>query len=509
MGYLLGLDIGTSGVKALLISDQGQVIGSASQEYPFYSPRPGWTEQDPEDMWQGTITALQKVIEKFQVDPKEIKGIGLSGQMHSSVFLDNTGSVIRPAILWNDSRTTKQCQEIEQLVGKELLLEEACNPALEGFTAPKVLWLRENEPENFERVRWLVLPKDYIRYRLTGEIQMEISDAAGTLFLNVREGRWSKVIMEKLDLPMEILPPLVKSSQIVGGVSQAAAEATGLLAGTPVVGGGADNACGAVGSGIVQPGRAMMSLGTSGVMLAHLEEPNLPSGGTIHMFNHAVDERYYMMGVILSAGLSYRWFRDRLGQMEQVMAEQLNTDPYVLLSDEAALSPVGSQGLLFLPYLTGERTPHGDGNARACFFGLNASNTRNDLIRSILEGIGFAFRDSLELLQQAGWQGNSIRCIGGGAKSKLWREILASILGLQVQTLNTDEGPGLGAALLAGVGTGSFKDPSEASDAILSVTSTIDPNPGWSKVYAELYPIYRSLYPALKPAYDNLAKITV
>lgn len=507
MGYLLGLDIGTSGVKALLISDNGQVIGSALQEYPFYSPRPGWTEQHPEDMWQGTITALSKVLADFQVDPKDIKGIGLSGQMHSSVFLDNNGSVIRPAILWNDSRTTKQCREIENLVGKDLLLKEACNPALEGFTAPKVLWLRENEPENFERVRWLVLPKDYIRYRLTDKINMEISDAAGTLFLNVREGRWSSVIMDKLNLPMEILPPLVRSAEVVGGITKEVAELTGLAEGTPVVGGGADNACGAVGSGIVQAGRAMMSLGTSGVMLAHLDQPNLPSGGTIHMFNHAVTDRFYMMGVILSAGLSYRWFRDQLGQIEQAMAKELHTDPYVLLSQEAALSPVGSQGLLFLPYLTGERTPHGDGNARGGFFGLSASHTRKDMIRSILEGVGFAFQDSLQLLQAAGWQGDSIRCIGGGAKSELWREILASILGLQVQTLNTDEGPGLGAALLAGVGTGIFKDLSEASDSILEVTSSIDPNPAWSKKYEELYPIYRSLYPALKPVYDSLAKI--
>lgn len=507
MGYLLGLDIGTSQVKALLITVDGEIVGSAAQEYPLFSPRPGWMEQEPEDMWQGTVMALRKVLDKYDVDPSEIKGIGLSGQMHSSVFLDKDGKVIRPAILWNDTRTTKQCYEIESLVGKRTLLDEACNPALEGFTAPKVLWLREHEPDNFARVRWLVLVKDYIRYRLTGELKMELSDAAGTLLLNVKERRWSKVIMEKLDLPMDILPELVGSSEIAGTISPEAAELTGLTVGTPVVGGGADNACGAVGAGIVASGRAMISLGTSGVMLAHLDVPKLPNGGTIHMFNHAVKDRFYMMGVILSAGLSYRWFRDQFGHPESVVAQSLETDPYVLLSEAASHSMPGSQGLIFLPYLTGERTPHGDGNARGCFFGLSSAHQRRDMVRAILEGVGFAFRDSLCLLQQAGWSGKAMRCIGGGAKSSLWLEILASILGLQMQNLNVDEGPGLGAALLAGVGTGVFTDTKEASEAIIKVTDTIDPNEKWHTLYLEMYQVYKSLYPALKPMYDQMAKL--
>ncbi len=507
MAYMLGLDIGTSGVKALLVEDSGVIVGSALQEYPFYSPHPGWTEQDPQDMWQGTIAALAKVLAKFNVDPKEIKGVGLSGQMHSSVFLDNNGQVIRPAILWNDGRTTKQCRDIEALVGKDLLLAEACNPALQGFTAPKVLWLRENEPENFAKVRWLVLPKDYIRYRLTGQINMEISDAAGTLLLNVKQRTWSQRIMDKLNLPMEILPSLVNSAQIAGEITAEVAKLTGLVEGTPVVGGGADNACGAVGSGIVKAGRAMISLGTSGVMLAHLDTPTLPTGGTIHMFNHAVTDKFYMMGVLLSAGLSYRWFRDELGQMEQVVGNQLDEDAYTLLTKQASLSSPGSNGLLFLPYLTGERTPHADGNARASFFGLGANHTRKDMIRSILEGVGFGFQDSLQLLRQAGWEGSAVRCIGGGSKAILWREIIASMLDLQVQTLNSDEGPGLGAALLAGVGTGMFSDPTEASGAILQVTSTVDPNPEWQTIYQDLYPIYQGLYPALKTSFEQLAKI--
>ncbi len=505
MAYLLGLDVGTSGVKALLISEIGAVIGTASQEYPFSSPRPGWTEQDPEDMWNGTAKAICQLLAETAVAPSDITGIGLAGQMHSAVFLDESLSVIRPAILWNDSRTTAECREMEETVGRDLLFAEACNPALEGFTAPKVLWLRRHEPESYKKLRWLVLAKDYIRLRLTGELKMELSDAAGTLFLNVRQGVWSEAIMKRLELSMEVLPPLVGSTEIAGALTSQAAEITGLAQGTPVVGGGADNACGAVGAGIVQAGRGMISLGTSGVMLAHLDEPRLTEGGTIHMFNHAAAGKFYMMGVVLSAGLSYRWFRDQLGQLEVGLADQLGQDAYALLTAQAARSTAGSQGLLFAPYLTGERTPHGDGNARAAFVGLSASHTRRDMIRSILEGIGFAFADCLALLREAGWQGSAVRCIGGGAKAQLWREIIASILGLQVQTLNNDEGPGMGAALLAGVGTGVFSDLREASDTILTVTSTVDPNTEWAEVYQELYPVYKGLYKALKPSYDALA----
>ncbi len=507
MAYLLGLDIGTSGVKALLVNADGVVIGSESAEYPIYSPRPGWTEQDPEELWQGTVNVLSKIITKYNIRPESIKGLGLSGQMHSSVFLDDNGKVIRPAILWNDNRTTEQCRKIESLVGKELLLEEACNPALEGFTAPKVLWLKEKEPDNFAKVRWLLLIKDYIRYRLTGEINMELSDAAGTLLLNVKKQQWSDVIMKRLDLPMEILPELVGSADIVGSITKSVADLTGLAAGTPVVGGGADNACGAVGAGIVETDKAMISLGTSGVMLAYLDKPRLPAGGTIHMFNHAVKDKFYMMGVILSAGLSYRWFRDNFGQIESLAALQAQGDPYTLLTDAAAVSKPGCEGLIFLPYIAGERTPHGDGNARGVFFGLNAGHNRQDVIRSILEGVGFAFRDSLTLLQQAGWSGNSIRCIGGGAKSLLWRQIIASILGVELQTLNNDEGPGLGAALLAGVGTKVFSNLLEASASLTKVVETTQPKEEWVSIYQEHYQIYKSLYPALKPMYDQMAKL--
>lgn len=495
MAYLLGLDIGTSGVKVLVLRDDGAVMGSVTQEYPLYSPRPGWSEQQPEELWQGTLAGIKKAISKFHVDPQEIKALGLSGQMHSSVFLDKHKHVIRPAILWNDTRTTKQCREIESLVGSELLHEEACNPALEGFTAPKVLWLRENEPENYAKLRHLVLPKDYIRYRLTGDLTMELSDAAGTLFLNVRKAQWSTPILEKLDIPREILPDLIGSAEIGGTITAEISYVTGIPQGTPVVGGGADNACGAIGAGVVAPGRAMISLGTSGVMLAHLNNPVLLDKGTIHMFNSALSQEFYMMGVMLASGLSYRWFKEQL-------ATELSYDE---LNQEAAISPAGSKSLLFLPYLSGERTPHGDAAARGVFIGLSNNHLRQDMVRAVLEGVAFSFNDSLTLMRQAGWSGSSVRAIGGGAKSLLWQEIIASITGLDVETLNINEGPAMGAAILAGVGVHVFSSVKEVADQVIKTVNTVHPNLTWQKIYQELYPIYQSLYPALSPVFKQLA----
>lgn len=507
MAYLLGLDVGTSGVKALLVTEDGHLASSCLEEYSLASPKPGWSEQDPADLWAGAIAAIGGVLAKEGISGREIKAVGLSGQMHSSVFLDADRKVIRPAILWNDTRTAAQCREMEERVGSEQLRQIACNPALDGFTAPKVLWLRSNEPENYARLRHLVLPKDYIRYLLTGELKMEISDAAGTLLLDVRQGHWSQEICEALDLDMSILPPLVQSSEVAGFITDEIAAKTGLAPGTPVVGGGADNACGAVGSGVVKAGRAMISLGTSGVMLAHLEQPSLLERGTIHMFNSAVPQEFYMMGVVLSAGLSYRWVRDTFGGPEALVAKASNSDPYTLLGDQAQQVPPGANGLVFLPYLTGERTPHGDADARGVFFGLNPGHTKGDVVRSVLEGTAFAFRDSLTLLRAAGWQGASARIIGGGAKSPLWRSIIASTLNMAVETINVDEGPAFGAALLAGVGVGSFSTAAEAADTFVKITGTVEPDRAWVPVYEEYYGLYQDLYPALKPSYSRLAQI--
>ncbi len=495
MGYLLGLDIGTSAVKTLLLKANGELIGGTMEEYPLFAPQPGWSEQNPEDMWQATARAIKATLDKFQIKSDSIRGIGLSGQMHSSVFLDEKGKVIRPAILWNDVRTSAQCRLIENTVDRELLHSEVCNPVLEGFTLPKLLWLREHEPENFKKVRWLLLPKDYVRYRLTGGLQMEVSDAAGMLMMNVREQKWSEPILEKLGLTSEILPPIIQSAEISGTITKEVAEITGLKEGTPVVGGGADNACGAVGSGVVTPGRGMVSLGTSGVLLAHLAEPNLVSGGTVHMFNSCVPNEFYMMGVMLSAGLSFSWLRRQLGREEASFAQ---------LTEEASAVPAGSRGLVFLPYLTGERTPHGDANARGSFVGLSATTGQAELVRAVLEGVAFGFCDSVHLLRSAGWEGNSLRALGGGARSPLWKEIIASATGLALEEINIDEGPALGAAILAGVGTGIYNSALEASDSIIKVERIVEPNPKWQSVYSDLYQVYKNLYPALKNSFDEL-----
>jgi len=495
MKYLIGLDVGTSAVKALLLTGEGQVVGSHTVEYPLYSPHPGWSEQNPEDMWQASAEAVRGVLGKFQVAPEDVAGLGLSGQMHSSVFLDDNYQVIRPAILWNDVRTTAQCRRIEATVDAEVLREEVCNPVLEGFTLPKVVWLKENEPENYVKLRWLVLPKDYVRFRLTGQLAMEVSDAAGMLMMNVRQRVWSKPVLEPLGIDPEILPPIIGSAEVGGTISGEAAEATGLKPGTLVVGGGADNACGAVGSGVVLPGRGMVSIGTSGVILAHLAEPKLVTEGTVHMFNSCVPGEFYMMGVTLSAGLSLSWLRRRLG-LEEV--------EYDVLTKAAEAVPPGSRGLVFLPYLTGERTPHGDGNARGSFVGLSATHDQGEMIRAVMEGVAFAFCDSVELLRSAGWNGTSLRALGGGARSPLWKKIIASATGLALDEINIDEGPALGAAILAGVGTGIYGDVREASDSIIKVVRQVEPDEEWHKVYAELYQVYKDLYPALKPSFDRL-----
>ncbi|NLY10532.1 MAG: xylulokinase [Firmicutes bacterium] len=494
MGYFLGIDIGTSGVKVLILDESARVIGSVNQDYPLYSPYSGWFEQDPEEIWQGTLKAVNTVIDKYSLAPKEIKGIGLSGQMHSAIFLDENHRVLRKAILWNDTRTTKQCRQIEELVGKEDLHQEACNPALEGFTAPKVFWVRENEPNIYAKTRWIILPKDYIRYRITGQIQMEISDAAGTLFLNIVKQKWSDLILERLDIDPNLLPPLVNSSEVAGYTTLEFEQLTNIPVGTPVVGGGADNACGAIGAGIVKEGRCMISLGTSGVMLAHLDQPILLNEGTVHIFNSAVTDRYYMMGVMLASGLSYSWIKE-------ILAEDLS---YQEMEELATQSPAGSNSLIYLPYLCGERTPHGDGAARGVFFGLSQSHTKKDLLRAVLEGVAFSFRDSVQLLRKAGWSGNNVRAIGGGAKSRLWCEIIASVTGLNVEVLASNEGPALGAAILAGVGVGTFKDLAQVSDSIVTTIDVIQPNPEWIGRYNQTYQIYTSLYPALKPLYELL-----
>ncbi|MBS3766230.1 xylulokinase [Candidatus Bipolaricaulota bacterium] len=506
MKQMVGLDLGTSGIKALIIDFQGGVLASHKEEYPLIQPEQGWAEQDPHHWWQATIKALQEILANENIDSEEIEGLALSGQMHGSVFLDGEGEVIRNPILWNDTRTTKQCRKIEDKIGKERLLELVGNPALEGFTAPKVLWLRENEPENYEKLDTLLLPKDYIVYRLTGRQVTEKSDAAGTILYNVENGEWSKEVCESLGIDQNLLPEVMDSVDVVDSIKDEVAEEVGLPKDTPVVAGGADNACSAVGNGITEEGLFLASIGSSGVVLAHSDHMEVDFGGRVHSFNHSVPDKWYLMGVMLNAGLSYRWFRDTFSQLEVQTGELTDRDPYELLNSEAAQVPPGSEGLIYLPYLNGERTPHKDANARGTFFGFSGNHNKRHFVRSVLEGVTFGLRDSLELIKGMGVEPKQIRVTGGGGKSELWRGIQADIFGQEVVTTAVDEGPAYGAALIAATGSGLFEDLEEAVEACVEVTSSQQPTPQSQRTYEDLYPIYRSLYSSLEDDYDKLAE---
>lgn len=508
MAYLLGLDIGTTGVKALLLGTGGEIIATAtSSEYPLYAPRPQWAEQDPEDWWKACIEATGRVLSKAGVAGSEVQGIGLSGQMHGSVFLDEQGQVIRPALLWCDQRTGKQCDYITQTVGLETIVEELSNPVLTGFTAPKIVWLRDNEPENFARVRKILLPKDYIRFRLTGEFASEVSDASGTALFNVKKRKWSEAVVSRLELDMDWLPPVFESPEVSARVSSEGAAALGLKAGTPVVGGGGDQAAGAVGNGIVQPGIVSSTLGTSGVVFAFAEEPFIDPELRVHTFCHAVPGKWHVMGVMLSAGGSYRWLRDALCSEEKSLAARSGRDPYEYMGEQAAKAPAGSEGLLFLPYLTGERTPYPDPDARGVFCGLTLRHGKEHIIRSVMEGVAFGLKDSFEILSGMGVEVSAVRASGGGARSKLWRQIQASVTGQPHRLINVDEGGSLGVALLAGVGTGVWATVEEACSAVIKDASSEAPLPEWQQVYAELYPLYRQLYAQLKGSFADLSRL--
>ncbi|SFL64449.1 xylulokinase [Halanaerobium salsuginis] len=496
MNYILGLDIGTSAVKALLMDQEGKIAAENSEEYPLFTPNPGWAEQNPIDWWQATQKVIKTLLIENKIDKNKIKAVSFSGQMHSSVFLDQQNKVIRKAILWSDTRTSAECKEIYQKVGGvEKLAKLVSNPALEGFTAPKILWLKNNEPENYQKLAKVLLPKDYIRFMLTGEMGMDISDAAGTLLCDIKSGKWSQEIIDLLELKRDILPPLLKSITVVGKVSQMAAELTGLAITTKVIAGGADNACGAVGSGIIKPGRVMASLGSSGVVVAQTDQPEADPAGRIHLFNHAVPESYYMMGVMLAAGMSFKWLK------ESLFADQLDYDS---LNQKAAAVPAGSEGLIFLPYLYGERTPHADADARGVFFGISGKHQQGHFIRSVMEGVTFGLRDSLELISERGIEFEEIRLIGGGSQSKLWQQITADIFGYPISLLNIEQGPAFGAAIIAGVGAGIFVDFASIVEKLVKVVNIIEPIPENVVYYNEKYSIYRKLYQDLKLRFKDL-----
>jgi len=508
MGVFLGIDIGTSGTKALAIDGQGRILGDALETYPCYVPRPLWSEQDPEDWWQATIRAVIRVATAAGLKPADVKAIGLSGQMHGSVFLDKHDRVIRRAILWNDQRTSAECQEMEERVGgRKNLIKLVANPAMTGFTAPKILWLRNHEPKHFERTCKILLPKDEIRRRLTGEYATEVSDASGMLLLDVAKRNWSKRLLAALELDSGLFGRCYESEDVTGNLTPAAANALGLSTACVVVGGAGDCAAGAVGNGIVNTGVLSTSIGTSGVMFVHSDKVKIDPEGRVHTFCHAVRGKWHMMGVNLSAGGSLQWFRNELCKADVAAAKQAKTEVYDVLTAEAKAVRPGSQGLFFLPYLSGERTPHADPDARGCFVGLTLAHTRGHLIRAIMEGVTYALRDSLAIIEGLGVPVRQIRASGGGSRSPLWRQIQADIFGRKVVTINTEEGPAYGVALLAAVGAGAFKDISEACAATIRVVQETAPSRAATNYYDRAFPVYQQLYRSLSSDFKAIAAL--
>lgn len=508
MSVTLGIDIGTSGTKTLAVRTSGEILAIASAEYPCSYPRPGWSEQDPNLWWEATIATVREVMAKASLKPGDISGIGLSGQMHGSVFLDASGEVVRPALLWNDQRTGDECAEIESMAGgREALVRMVANRALTGFTAPKILWVRKNEPREWERVRTVLLPKDYIRYKLSGTFATEVSDASGTLLLDVANRKWSDELLGKLDLDRSLLPDCFESFEVSAQVSESGSKASGLAVGTPIVGGGGDQPAGALGNGIVRPGAVSATMGTSGVVFCHTDEPGFDPEGRLQRGCHAVPGAWHVMGVVLAAGGALQWFRNELGKAEVAAAKEQGVDPYFLLTDEAATVGPGAEGLFFLPYLTGERTPHFDPHARGGWIGLTVRHGRAHMVRSVMEGATYAMRDSLELIREMGATITQIRLSGGGARNPLWKQIQADIYGQDVCTINASEGPAYGVALLAMVGTGAYSNVAEACDATIKVVETTPVDPAVKHYYDKAYPIYCGLYEDLKGRFAAMADL--
>jgi xylulokinase len=494
--HLIGIDVGTGGSRAVLIDTAGRIVASATVEHkPFVSIQTGWAEQDPGDWWRASAAAIRSAIANAAIGPEQIKAVGLSGQMHGAVLLDDADELLRPAIIWCDQRSGDQCKNLTASLGGSRLIELTCNPALTGFTLPKLLWVRDHEPETWQRVRSVLLPKDYVRFRLTGDKATDVADASGTLLLNVAARHWSNEMLEAAEISATILPRVYESQEITGSISLAAAEETGLVAGTPVIAGAGDQAAGAVGLGIVRPGMISATIGTSGVVFAATNTPALDPKGRVHTFCHAIPERWHVMGVTQGAGLSLRWFRDQFGVTS-------DGDPYDSLTAEAARISPGADGLLWAPYLMGERTPHLDPDARAALVGLTASHTRAHVVRAILEGVAFSLKDSFEILRELNVPCETIRLGGGGARSELWRQIQADVYGHEVETVVAEEGAAYGVAVLAGVAAGAWPSVDAACDEIIRTNRRVQPDPDATKLLHRQYQSYVALYPTLRSIFN-------
>ena len=504
MKYVLGIDLGTSGTKTVLFDQYGTAVCSALVEYPLYQPHNGWAEQKPEDWYHAAVDTIRSVLTKSGVDKKDVVSMGISGQMHGLVMLDEAGNVLRPSIIWCDQRTAAECDQIHEIVGRDQLIAITANPALTGFTLSKLLWVRNHEPEVYAKCRHILLPKDYVRYMLTGDFATEVSDASGMQMLDVPNRCWSEKLLNMLNIDPSLLAKVYESCEVTGHISKAAAELTGLSEDMLVVGGAGDNAAAAVGTGVVEDGRAFTTIGTSGVVFAHTDKLAIDPKGRVHTFCCAVPGAWHVMGVTQAAGLSLKWFRDNFCMAEKEAAALMGEDPYNLMNKQAAQSPIGANKLLYAPYLMGERSPHNDPASRGAFVGLRMDTPRAALTQAVLEGVAFAIRDCVEIARAQGVKIKASTLCGGGAKSPLWREILANVLGIPLTLPQTEQGPGYGGAMLAAVACGAYPSVQACAEALVHAKSPTQPDAALVEKYNARYAVWHKLYPALKVSFAEM-----
>ena len=507
MAYVIGVDCGTSGTKTVLFDEKGTVISSVTIEYPMYQPKNGYAEQDPADWANAMVNTIKAVMTKSGVDKNDVKGIGISGQMHGLVMLDKDNNVLRKSIIWCDQRTANEVEEMNEKLGREKLIKITANPALTGWTAAKILWVKNNEPEIFEKCRHILLPKDYLRLILTGEYATEVSDASGMQLLDVANRCWSKEVCDTLGIDMSLLGKVHESCEVTGQVTKAMAEVTGLKEGTIVVGGAGDNAAAAIGTGVCEDGKAFTTIGTSGVVFAHTSKISIDPKGRVHTCCAAVPNSWHVMGVTQGAGLSLKWFRDNFCNAEKETAKYMGVDEYYLMDKEAESVAVGANRLLYLPYLMGERTPHLDPDARGVFFGLSAMHTKKEMLRAVMEGVSYSLRDCVEVFKEMDISVSDMMACGGGGSSPLWRSMLADLYNCPVKTAASKEGPALGVALLAATGAGIYSSVPEACHAVCKTDKIQEPKAENVPEYEKYYQLYREIYPALKASFSKLAKM--
>lgn len=507
MAYVIGVDCGTSGTKTVLFDESGKVIASKTIEYPMYQPKNGYAEQDPADWSNAMINTIKAVMTQSGVSKDDVKGVGISGQMHGLVMLDKDGNVLRKSIIWCDQRTANEVEEMNQKLGEKKLIEITANPALTGWTAAKILWVKNNEPDIYEKCAHILLPKDYLRFILTGEFATEVSDASGMQLLDVPNRCWSDEVLSALGIDKILLGKVYESCEVTGEVTAKMAELTGLKSGTIVVGGAGDNAAAAVGTGVVEDGKAFTTIGTSGVVFAHTSNISIDPKGRVHTCCAAVPNSWHVMGVTQGAGLSLKWFRDNFCNAEKETAALMGVDEYYLMDKEAETVPVGANRLLYLPYLMGERTPHLDPDARGTFFGLSAMHTKKDMLRAVLEGVSYSLRDCVEVFREMNINVSDMMACGGGGTSPLWRSMLADLYNCPVKTVASKEGPALGVALLATVGAGIYSSVPEACKAVIKTDKTQEPIENNVPEYEKYYQLYREIYPALKASFKKLGTL--